>query len=427
MSMPSRADATPGAAEKIRMARCRLIQRAPFYGYMLNYFRTVEPGTKPVRTMAVWVERSGRPVLGYNPEFVDKLSVEQCLTVLRHEVQHILNMHHLRARIYGDDAVTNHAAINWAMDAVIHGHRSCPHLEGIAGDPFLERASVFLPEELPARIGFEQLLDNLPRISFDELLEELLAIRRGEERSLHTIWGTVPIWMEGDPAALIDRLMDHAVWKDSPDERTHSRILYRIVIKTLRQVPGQAPGEIDRLLKALAEPRVDWRQALRNLIGRHLGGRRPTYARPNRRRQTFGVKGYSRHALADVLVMVDVSGSIGGNELCRFFTELESMSQHIRVRLLSFDYQVREKADKPLRIYRRGDWRDLVFTGWGGTSFQNAFDWVDAHRLWGRYNLVLTDGYADWPVGYDEIPLLWCITASGRKDAPPFGECVRLA
>lgn len=414
------------ALEKINLARCRLINETPFYGYLINYFTTVGPREKRVKTMAVWIDRDGRPVLAYNPKFVDRLSVGQTQTILRHELEHILHLHPLRARQFGKEACRNHPALNWAMDAVIHGHKSCPHLEGIAGDEFLEKASVFLPEELSCRTALEQLVRWLPRMSYEELARSLEAMLRGEKLHLHTDRGTIPLWFEGDPQALLERLMDHGAWMDAPDEESYRIILRRVLKSAYSQSGGKGPSDLPRLLEALDVPLIDWRQRLRNLIGRYLGGSRPTYARPNRRRPVFGVKGHSRHAKADILVMVDVSGSIKPTHLQQFFSELEAISHLLRIRLLIFDHMVERINGEYIHHYRRGDWMGLRILGWGGTDFQNAFDWVSENSHWGRYNVVLTDGYAPWPEGYDGLPVLWCLTADGNTETPPLGDCVRL-
>lgn len=424
--MSSSTETSLSAVEKINLARCRLINETPFYGYLLNYFTTVGPREKRVKTMAVWIDRAGRPLLAYNPEFLDKLSVAQAQTILRHELEHILHLHPLRAMQFGKYACHNHTALNWAMDAVIHGHKSCPHLEGLAGDEFLEAASVFLPEELSCRTALEQLVRWLPRMSYAELGRVLEALLRGEKLHLHTDQDSVPLWFEGDPQAVLERLQDHAVWIDAPDEESYRIILRRVLKNAYEKAGRQGPSDLPRLLQTLDVPLIDWRQRLRNLIGRYLGGRRPTYARPNRRRPVFGVKGSSRHAKADILVMVDVSGSIRQEQLRMFFTELEAISYLLRIRLLSFDHRVEPINGENIHHYKRGDWRRLRLVGFGGTSYQNVFDWVNENDCWGQYNIVLTDGYAPWPEGYDGLPVLWCLTPDGHTEIPPLGDCVRM-
>ncbi|MCX7022958.1 MAG: VWA-like domain-containing protein, partial [bacterium] len=119
-------------------------------------------------------------------------------------------------------------------------------------------------------------------------------------------------------------------------------------------------------------------------------------------------------------------GSISVKDLQDFFAEIEEISSGHTVELVTFDVQVQPVNGEYVRAYRRGDWRRINLKGGGGTSFVNAFHWVDEHRLWAACNVVLTDGCALWPKGYAGLELIWCLTKGRHAVKPPFGDVVRI-
>jgi len=434
----------------VALARCRLLQKDPFFGHLLNFFRAGDPRGHGVKTAAVWIDGEGRPVLAYSPKFIDGLTVEETVVILRHELEHIYRLHPLRARAWGKEAFRNHGPLNWAMDAVVHGHHDRPLLEGLSASKKLMDMSVFLPPEIHSRTTVEQLVGMMPRMTAREFLEKVFKLkelkvvrdekgrwilvgRRGNEElaspqpseSKKPGHG-LPVWVTDDLELALDRLGDHEVWGDSPDEVQLRGLLGKMLRESAENAPGNVPGDLSEILRELSVPTVDWKRALRSVTGRQLGGARRTYSRRNRRYNKFGIKGQSHHARDRLLVLVDVSGSISSKNLEDFFAEIESISSGFAVELVTFDAQVQPVSGEYVRTYRRGDWRIINLRGGGGTSFINAFGWVDDHRLWARCNVVLTDGYAPWPTGYDGLELIWCLAKGKRGIRPPFGDVVRI-
>ncbi|HDR06094.1 MAG TPA: hypothetical protein ENN88_00510, partial [Candidatus Coatesbacteria bacterium] len=305
------------AREKVALARCRLLQKDPFFGYMLNFFRVDERNTRKVKTAAVWIDGEGRPTLAYNPAFIDGLTVEETVVILRHELEHIYRLHPLRAQAWGRDAYRNHGPLNWAMDAVIHGHRDKPFLEGLTASKKLMDICVFLPPDISLRATVEQLVAQMPRMTAREFLEKLLKLKElklvRDKKGRYVLVGKrdadagkaargtdnptkkgrgLPVWLTGDLQLTLDRLGDHGVWEGGPDEFQLKIILGRILRKTAENAPpGSAPGDLTEVLRELGVPTVDWRRALKSITGRQLGGARRTYSRRNRRFDIFGIKG----------------------------------------------------------------------------------------------------------------------------------------
>jgi len=337
------------------------------------------------------------------------------------------------------------------MDALVHGHRDKPLLEGLAASERLMGMSVFLPPGIELKTTVEQLMGRMPRMTARAFLRwmlrntELKLVR--DDKGRFTLVGRrpdgkpasrgpanektegsgLPVWVTDDLELALDRLGDHGVWEGGPTEGQLRAVLGRMLREAAQSAPGSAPGDLEEVLREVSGPTVDWRRALRNVAGRRLGGVRRTYSRRNRRYNTFRVKGQSHHAQDRLLVLVDVSGSISPKNLEEFFAEIEDISAGYTVDLVTFDAKVQTVNGEYVLAYRRGDWKAIRLKGRGGTSFVNAFRWVDDHRLWARCNVVLTDGCAPWPGGYRGLELIWCLAPSRfNLNPPPFGDIVRI-
>ena len=95
---------------RIVKARVKLTKHYPFFGYLSMYLKPKE--TTEIDTMAVDIDGN----LLYNPEFVKKLSDEELVGVICHEILHIVFEHLIRG------ARKNRKIYNIASDTVINAN-----------------------------------------------------------------------------------------------------------------------------------------------------------------------------------------------------------------------------------------------------------------------------------------------------------------
>ena len=77
------------AAEKITKARAGLVLDLPFFGSLALRLKC-----KPDETcQTAWTDGQS---IGYNPEFIDPLPLDQVKGLLAHEVMHLACSHHTR-------------------------------------------------------------------------------------------------------------------------------------------------------------------------------------------------------------------------------------------------------------------------------------------------------------------------------------------
>jgi len=134
--------------------------------------------------------------------------------------------------------------------------------------------------------------------------------------------------------------------------------------------------------------------------------------RPSRR---FGFTNMgSRYQLAtNLLVAVDVSGSVTEKSLSYFFSAINRFFKYgiEKLDVIQFDWEL--KSDMPLTMKKAK--REIKIQGRGGTSFQPAADFYCAHPEYDGL-IYLTDGYAEIPTFNTKRPIdvLWILTSKNE-------------
>ena len=158
------------------------------------------------------------------------------------------------------------------------------------------------------------------------------------------------------------------------------------------------------------EGRIDYRNALRGFRASILSEkRRLTRMRPSRR---FGFEqmGSRYDFITRILVAVDTSGSVGSEELGRYFNVITTFFKYgiQQVDVLMFDWEIQGDVMKLDEAKKRK--QEFKVQGRGGTNFQAPVDYLAKHPEYDGM-VVITDGYAPVP----DIPphckakLLWII------------------
>jgi predicted metal-dependent peptidase len=188
------------------------------------------------------------------------------------------------------------------------------------------------------------------------------------------------------------------------------------------RVRGQLPAGLARLVEEVLQPRVDWRDVLREFVSSHA---RNDYAwsPPNRRFVHAGLylPGLRSEELGDVVLAVDTSGSIGEKELARFAAEAQGILEAFdcTLTILYHDSDVQR-----VQHWRSGD-GPLVLepVGGGGTSHLCVFDRIAAQGELPTCVVCLTDLYSVFPEAPPAVPVLWAVAGSNNAQ-PPFGRRV---
>jgi predicted metal-dependent peptidase len=450
-----RAPVTVQQSDKLMRARCRLMTREPWYGHIAMSMCWV-PSQMPWlpeyrRTMGVRIVNGGEIQCLYYPKFVESLTVKELFAVIQHEIEHIVRVHCVR--VGGREP----EAWNIAADMCVNGTKAHPRIgyhESTSNEIIvpLKGNIIWIPEDWPHDGTSEQFYDMLEKRQKQQgkvcpncrrpqkgggaggkgkgkQQGQEQGKGQGDGDQSQGDSGACPSCGQSDDGSYSyggvsgKAVDDHSVWNQSDVSQDEARqIVKDLVDQATSKCQGHAPGHLEDAIKDLAKPIVRWRELLRHYLGKHVGNRRKTFSRRDRRHDRFGMPGVSHHAAATCTVIADTSGSIGKRELEQFFGEIDSIASRAKVHVLQWDHAFQGYTD-----YRRGDWRKFKIHGRGGTDMAAPVQWLIDNKLIGDVTVMLTDGYCNWHKPC-EFPMITVITTpEGTTDGPGWGHEVRMA
>jgi predicted metal-dependent peptidase len=194
------------------------------------------------------------------------------------------------------------------------------------------------------------------------------------------------------------------------------------VDQILRQgalLAGRMNGNVSREITELLEPKVNWREVLRDFVTSFASDHdSSTWRRPNRRwvDQNVYMPSAVSEAMGEIVVAVDTSGSIGIDQLSAFLSEVMAICRDIspeRVHLLYWDTDIAQHE-----TYERDQYETMLQStkpaGGGGTSVLCVNRYIKDKSIKPECVLVLTDGYLADGWGTWEHPVFWGITTKGK-------------
>lgn len=194
---------------------------------------------------------------------------------------------------------------------------------------------------------------------------------------------------------------------------------------------GKGGGGLSRELQDLLEPKVDWREQLREYVKAVCRAKdTSSWRRVNRRYLSLGMYMPSivGERVGHIVIGVDTSGSIGGPELAEFLAEVKGIAEEVnpeKVDLIYWDSEVAGHEE-----YTELEVPNIVSStkprGGGGTSPSCMSSYLKEKRIEPECIIMLTDGYVgndwgnDWPA-----PVMWTITG-GNKVTAPNGKTIHI-
>jgi predicted metal-dependent peptidase len=365
--------------EKITKARAGLILDAPFFGSLALRTKLIEdPDCE-----TAWING---PEMGFNPGYIEGLSLDQAKGLLGHEVMHLAAAHHARRQD------RNAKKWNMATDAAING--------------ILERSGFILPP------------GHIPGAPDDQSAE-----------SLYNALPDPPPDAGSDPGKSGE--VRDAPGKDGnqagPAEMAQAEAEARVMVAQAAQQAksmGKLPTDIARMVDEMLQPKLDWAALLRRFVERTTKDDY-RWTPPNRRFIHDGIYLPSAHSetLGDIVVAVDTSGSIGNKEISEFAAEISAILEDFRTTATVIycdtaisNIETFTQDNLPLELHPKGG---------GGTSFVPPFDYVTEMGTVPACLIYLTDLESSHFPAEPDYPVLW-VKTPGYGTPPPFGEVIEL-
>ena len=227
--------------------------------------------------------------------------------------------------------------------------------------------------------------------------------------------------------------IDEHGWEEAQEMSEEAvKELTKEIDSAIRQgaiLAGKVGGNVDRSFTDLMSSEVDWKEALREFVSTVCNGKDDsTWRRPNRRWLQHDVYMPSTvsESMGRLCIAVDASGSIMGEILNKFLSEVVSVMNNVNPELVDLLYWDGEVAGH--EVYGVGEGDKLMAStkpkGGGGTSPSCITRYLKDKDIKPEACVVLTDGYVGGDWGGDwNCPVLWAIVG-GCKDVPSKGSVI---
>lgn len=358
----------------------KLLRMESFYAHVISSLTRVF--VPQIETLAVSFKEE-RLFLSINPDFfINKLSENERIGVLKHEVLHILFKHLFR------------------------GQKKDPFLENVAADLVVNQ--YIDPWPLPTGAILLTMFPELNLLegqTMEYYYNELLKLTDPSAKELYPV--SFNALNECKKNATTRGI--HEFWS-SNGERPSDRIFNRVIkeAKAKSMDYGKLPQEIQRAIESTTSPsKVSWKQILR-LFNSSCGR---TVLRSTRRKESKrfeGNPGTKIKKLKRIAVAIDTSGSIDKETLSLFWREIQQISRTgTTITIIECDAQIQT-------TYEFRKFKTLpTLKGGGGTNFDPVISWINQRS--GYTGLIyFTDGFGPNTIKC-KVPVLWCVYGNNEN------------
>lgn len=391
--------------EKLTTARVGLLLKTPFFGNMATRMKIINADD--------WCQTAatdGRNFF-YNTKFVEKLSTKKLEFLFAHEIGHCVFDH------FGRAGSRDRQLCNISQDYAINQILADEKIGEV-----IDEVPICLDSQYRG-MAWEEIYDKLyekaEKISMEELLEQL-----GEQLDDH-------INEDGNQSKDGKENKDGKGVKRPTISKEEKQKIKDEIKEAMIQAAsaagaGKTPAAIQRLIKDLTEPKMNWREILRMNI-QSIIKNDYSFTRPSRKGWGTGaiLPGLKNDETIDVAIAVDMSGSIGMDDAKVFFSEIKGIMEQyedFNVKVWCFDTEVYNYAE--FSQDNVDELLDYEPKGGGGTEFMVNWDFMKENGIEPKKFVMFTDGYP-WGSWGDENYCDTLFIVKGNQGAQsPFGQTV---
>jgi predicted metal-dependent peptidase len=387
------------ARERLVTARIGLLLKQPFFGNLATRLTLVNADE--------WCSTAATDGLKfyYNSRFVMMLRPKEVEFLVGHEVLHVV-YDHIGRRDNRDPQLFN-IANDYAVNADLKRHKVGDFITTV---PCLYEAKY---DGKSSEEIYDDLMKNVQKISIDDLIDQMIDDHMDGEGDDSDSDG------DGDKEGKGKRPTMSAEER----ERVRQEVKQAILNAAQQAEAGQLPKGVERMIKQMTDPIMPWRELIQTNLTSAI---RSDYSwmRPSRRSWHMDavMPGMNPGEEIDVVVAIDMSGSISNKQAQQFLGEIAGMMEAFdgyKVHVFCFDTEVYNPADFNSENMDTID--NYEPAGGGGTDFDAIFDYLKREGNVPKRLIVFTDGYPFGSWGdADYCDTTWVIHGDPNPN-PPFG------
>ena len=397
------------ARERLVTARIGLLLRHSFFGNLATRMKLINAdewcGTAATDGQKFY----------YNSRFIMMLKPKEVEFLVGHEVLHVV-YDHMGRRNNRDPQIWN-IADDYAVNADLKRHKVGQFITTV-GCLYEQKY-----DGLPAEQIYDDLMKNVKKISIEDLVDQMLDDHMdGDEDGDGEDGDGDGKDGDGKDGKKPGRGKRPRLSQEEKD-RIRQEVKQAIISAAQSAEAGTLPKGVERLIRDTTNPVMPWRELIQTNLTSCI---RTDYswARPSRRSWHMDaiMPGMTPGEEIDVVVTLDMSGSISNKQAQAFLGEVGGMMQSFdgyKVHIFCFDTKTYNPQDFS------SENMDLIENyepmGGGGTDFDCIFEYLKENAIDPKRLIVFTDGYPCGSWGdKDYCDTTWII--HGDPDPhPPFG------
>jgi len=396
--------------EKLTTARIALLLKTPFFGNMATRMQLID-ASDWCQTAAT----NGRNFY-YNVDFVKKLSIKKLEFLFAHEICHCVFDHF--GRVGSRDRQLSNIAQDFAVNQILVDERIGDKITEVnicQDNKYRGMAWEEIYDELwekSEKISMEDLLKQVGDLLDDHINEDGNAPSEGKEGD-----------KEGDKEGKGGKGVPGMTKEEA--QAIRDEIKQAMIQSAAAAGAGKVPWGIQRLIKDMTEPKMNWRELIRMNI-QSIVRNDYSFSRPSRKGQMSGaiLPGMKNDETIDVCVAIDMSGSIGVEDATVFLSEIKGIMdqyQDFKINLWCFDTEI--YAHEEITHDNSEDLLEYEPKGGGGTDFMVNWEFMKENDIQPKKFIMFTDGYPCGEWG-DEDYADTLFIVKGSDMISPFGQTV---
>ena len=386
------------AREKLVTARIGLLLRHSFFGNLATRMQLINAD--------LWCSTAATDGLKfyYNSRFIMMLKPKEVEFLVGHEVLHVV-YDHMGRRGNRDPEIWN-IADDYAVNADLKRHK--------VGE-FIKTVPCLYEQKYDGKAAeeiYDDLMKNVQKISIDDLLDQMIDDHMDGEGE-----------NDGEGNGDSEGKSKRPTMSPEERERVRQEVKQAIINAASSAEAGSLPLGVERLIKQHTNPVMPWRELIQTNLTSAI---RTDYSwmRPSRRGWHMDaiMPGMNPGEEIDVVVAIDMSGSISNKQAQQFLGEVGGMMDAFdgyKVHVFCFDtetYNPKDFSSENMDLIE-----EYEPMGGGGTDFDCIFKYLKDIGNVPKRLICFTDGYPFGSWGdADYCDTTWIIHGD-KNPNPPFG------
>ena len=386
------------AREKLVTARIGLLLRHSFFGNLATRMQLINAD--------LWCSTAATDGLKfyYNSRFIMMLKPKEVEFLVGHEVLHVV-YDHMGRRGNRDPEIWN-IADDYAVNADLKRHK--------VGE-FIKTVPCLYEQKYDGKAAeeiYDDLMKNVQKISIEDLLDQMIDDHMDDEGD-----------GDGDQEGEGNKKGKRPSMSPEERERVRQEVKQAIINAASSAEAGSLPLGVERLIKQHTNPVMPWRELIQTNLTSAI---RTDYSwmRPSRRGWHMDaiMPGMNPGEEIDVVIAIDMSGSISNSQAQAFLGEIGGMMNSFdgyKVHVFCFDTETYNPKDFSSENMDLIDEYEPM--GGGGTDFDCIFKYLKDIGNVPKRLICFTDGYPFGSWGdADYCDTTWVIHGD-KNPNPPFG------